>query len=138
VREASAKRGGDARPERGYDRPEEIPEMKTLARALRSASLSVAVLLPALPSGGCATVVGTAVSPFTGGIDLNRQFYKDPEKRGQWYWAPFVFVGGAVAGPFVALYNGVRHDLSIFRAWHPYWRDFGEVFAPFEMIDRRG
>lgn len=95
-------------------------------------------LAPVLWTGGCATVLGTAVSPFTGGIDLNTKFYAEPRHRGQWFWAPFVFVGGAVAGPFVALYNGVQHDVSIFRGWHPYWRDFGEIFEPFERIDRRG
>lgn len=105
-------------------------------RALRTLLLLAAVLLPAATMGGCATVVGTAVSPLTGGIDLNRQYYRTPSHRGHWYWAPFIFIGGAVAGPFVALYNGVRHDVSIFRAWHPYWRDFDEVFEPFEMISR--
>ena len=105
--------------------------------ALRLAVLLVVICL-ASSTTGCATVVGTAVSPLTGGIDLSKQYYETPSHRGHWYWAPFIFIGGAVAGPFVALYNGAKHDVSIFRAWHPYWRDFGMIFEPFEMIDRRG
>lgn len=109
-----------------------------MKRALQKTLLLAAVLLPAASTGGCATILGTAVSPFTGGIDLNRQYYKTPSNRSHWYWAPFIFIGGAVAGPFVALYNGVKHDVSIFRGWYPYWRDFGDIFEPFEMINRRG
>jgi hypothetical protein len=100
--------------------------------------LSMALALPLLATTSCSTVAGTAVSPITGGIDLNREFYKDRSRRSEWAWAPFIFVGGAVAGPFVALYNGMRHDVTVFRDWYPYWRDFGDVFEPFGMINRRG
>jgi hypothetical protein len=102
------------------------------------ALLTLVLTLPLWSTAGCSTVAGTAVSPITGGIDLNREFYKDRSRRGEWAWAPFIFVGGAVAGPFVALYNGVRHDVTVFRDWYPYWRDFGDVFEPFGMINRRG
>jgi len=101
------------------------------------------VLLGALaggtvPSTGCATIVGTAFSPITGGVDLTR-LYLDPDWYGgaqPWGWSPFVFIGGMVSGPFVAIYNGVLHDISIFRSWNRYWRDFGMVFKPFEMVGR--
>ncbi|MGE3173595.1 MAG: hypothetical protein AB7O97_13305 [Planctomycetota bacterium] len=98
-----------------------------MLRTLRPAVLS---LLALLPLGGCATILGTAVSPITGGVDLVRVAI--PPR--QWYFMPFVFLGGAVAGPFVAIYNGVNHDASIFKSWNGYWHRFDEVFRPFEMI----
>lgn len=70
------------------------------------------------------------MSPITGGVDLCRESLQ----QHQWYWAPFVFVGGAVAGPFVAIYNGVNHDATVFRNFTRYWLDFGDVFRPFRMV----
>lgn len=109
--------------------------MTGLARKL---VLAAALAGAAAPAGGCATIAGTAVSPITGGVDLTR-LYLDPGwygGAGAWGWSPFVFLGGMVAGPFVALYNGIQHDVSIFRSWPRYWRDFDMVFRPFEMIGR--
>lgn len=104
-----------------------------IQRLLLIATLAVC----AVPSGGCATIVGTPVSPITGGVDLTRQYLSPTELGGRGApWAtPFVFIGGMVAGPFVALYNGVNHDISIFNNWGKYWRDFPDVFKPFEMIN---
>jgi len=90
------------------------------------------LLLTSLPLGGCATVIGIAVSPITGGVDLCREAL-EPQ---QWYWMPFVFIGGAVAGPFVAFYNGVNYDPTVFRNFNRYWRDFPDIFRPFKMIER--
>ncbi|MEM7308752.1 MAG: hypothetical protein AAF682_18870 [Planctomycetota bacterium] len=104
------------------------PNSKPLSRSLLALVLALAPLAP-----GCATVAGTAVSPVTGGVDLTR-FHMD---SGGWeVTAPFVFLGGALSGPFVALWNGVWHDVSIL-AWGAYWEDFDQVFRPFEMIDRQ-
>ena len=102
---------------------------------LRSAVLVTALLaLPAV-SGGCATIIGTAVSPVTGAVDLTRQFVNEGIKDR--YWAlPFVFLGGAVSGPFVAIFNGVNHDASVFKSFGRYWNSFDEIFRPFEMIRR--
>jgi hypothetical protein len=100
---------------------------------LRAICVGSILGIAALASGGCATVVGTAVSPITGGVDLTRQFLNDAQTK--WLWAtPFVFVGGAVSGPFVAFFNGVNHDPTVFRSFNRYWSDFGEIFRPFEMV----
>ncbi|MBI5849430.1 MAG: hypothetical protein HZB39_00090 [Planctomycetes bacterium] len=102
---------------------------------LRSAVLATAVLLSPAGFGGCATIIGTAVSPVTGAVDLTRQFVNDGIKDR--YWAlPFVFLGGAVSGPFVAMFNGVNHDASVFKSFGRYWNEFDAVFRPFEMIRR--
>lgn len=94
--------------------------------------LSAALLLTiSLPLAGCATIAGTAVSPITGGVDLC------VESKCPWYTTPFVFLGGAVAGPFVALYNGINYDPSVFVGFTPYWVGFDRVFRPFDMISRR-
>lgn len=83
-----------------------------------------------LPAGGCATIAGTAASPVTGGVDLVKQGLRPT----QWPLAPFVFLGGVIAGPFVAMYNGVNHDASVFHDFGEYWDEFPEVFRPFEMV----
>ena len=93
-------------------------------------SLTAALLLATLPLGGCATIAGTAVSPITGGVDLCREALHPRE----WYWMPFVFLGGAVAGPFVAFYNGVNYDPRVFRNFGGYWHGFSEIFRPFHML----
>ncbi len=90
----------------------------------------LALLLPLLPLGSCATIAGTAVSPITGGVDLCRQGVSTD----QWYWMPFAFIGGAVAGPFVAVYNGTSYDATVFRNFGAYWHGFDGVFRPFEMV----
>jgi hypothetical protein len=100
---------------------------------IRFRTSSLAALLIVL-SPGCATVAGTAVSPITGGVDLTRYHV---DSGGSRLWVPFVFIGGAVGGPFAALWNGIAHDLSMGHL-SPYWRDFPEIFRPFEMIDRNG
>lgn len=91
-----------------------------------------ALLVAACMSTSCATIVGTAVSPITGGVDLCREAV--PPKR--WYFMPFVFLGGAVAGPFVAFYNGVCYDPTVFRNLGAYWYGFDDVFRPFHMIQK--
>ena len=93
----------------------------------------VAVLALALPSGGCATIVGTLFSPITGGVDLVRLNVD----RDEWYLVLPVFIGGMIAGPFVALYNGVNHDVTVFKNFRVYWKEFDQVFRPFEMLDRQ-
>lgn len=101
-------------------------------RSSRFRSGLCALLLAATSLTGCATIAGTAVSPITGGVDLCRETL---EPR-QWYWMPFVFIGGAVAGPFVAFYNGVTYDPTVFRGIGPYWRGFEDVFRPFRMVQK--
>jgi len=86
-----------------------------------------------LSFGSCATIAGTAVSPITGGVDLCREGVP----QGQWYWMPFAFLGGAISGPFVALYNGVSYDVTVFRNFGAYWHGFGDVFRPFHMISKK-
>jgi hypothetical protein len=98
------------------------PRRVAFAFALLSLSLS-------LPS--CATIAGTAVSPVTGGVDLCREFVP----KEQWYWMPFAFLGGAVAGPFVALYNGVNYDA---KGVYGYWASFSDVFRPFHLLRNEG
>lgn len=83
----------------------------------------------------CATVVGTAVSPITGGVDLVR-LEVDQDNLGL---TPLYFIGGVIGGPFVAFYNGVNFDAT-------YWgrnfdegfeyqdREFDRVFRPFELF----
>lgn len=91
---------------------------------------SLVLLAGLTATSGCATIAGTAFSPITGGVDLVVQ----TQSQKTWpLWIP-VFVGGAVAGPFVAIYNGVNHDASIFKSWDRYWLTFDDVFKPFEMI----
>jgi hypothetical protein len=98
----------------------------------RSSFALFALLALSLPLGSCATIAGTAVSPITGGVDLCREGVP----KNQWYWMPFAFVGGAVAGPVVALYNGVAYDTSVFRNFGAYWHGFDGVFRPFHMISK--
>src|SRR5262245_17933402 len=93
--------------------------------------VGLALLALAPTTSGCATILGTAVSPITGGVDLCRVSLKN-----EWYFVPFVFVGGAVAGPFVALYNGVNRDATIFRSFQLYWPKFDDIFRPFELLMR--
>jgi hypothetical protein len=99
--------------------------MTTLRRLLTIAFLTTSLSFP-----GCATIAGTIVSPITGGVDLCREALHPSE----WYWMPFVFVGGALAGPLVAVYNGVGYDASIFRNFGAYWHGFDQVFRPFHMV----
>jgi hypothetical protein len=89
-----------------------------------------ALLALCLPFGACATIAGTAFSPITGGVDLCREGLQPH----QWYWMPFTFIGGAIAGPFVAIYNGVNYDPTVFRNFGAYWYGFDEVFRPFHMV----
>lgn len=100
-----------------------------MSRSLRR-RLRVPLLLACLPLASCATIAGTIVSPITGGVDLCREGLEPRE----WYWMPFVFVGGAIAGPFVAFYNGVNYDPSVFRNAGAYWHGFDDVFRPFHMV----
>lgn len=94
------------------------------------ATLRACTLFALLFCPGCATILGTAASPVTGGVDLVVQ----TQSPKTWYlWVP-VFLGGAVTGPFVAFYNGVNRDAQIFNAWNGYWRHFDDVFRPWELI----
>ena len=100
--------------------------MKSIRRPL-----SLAVLLTCASLTGCATIAGTAVSPVTGGVDLCVRALRPSE----WYYAPFVFLGGAIAGPFVAFYNGVNYDPILFTDQSDtYWEGFPAVFKPWRMI----
>jgi hypothetical protein len=92
--------------------------------------LPLALATTSLSFSSCATIVGTAVSPITGGVDLCREALRPNE----WYWIPFVFVGGAIAGPFVAFYNGVNYDPSVFKGFSSYWYGFDDIFRPFKMV----
>lgn len=83
-----------------------------------------------LSLGGCATILGTAVSPLTGGVDLCRESLQ-PE---QWWAVPFVWIGGTIAGPFVAFYNGVNYDPLVFKSFGAYWFAFDQNFRPFHML----
>lgn len=96
----------------------------------RTATAFALALTLSLPS--CATIAGTLVSPITGGVDLCREGLR----QNQWYWTPFVFVGGAIAGPFVAVYNGVRYDSTVFRNFGAYWHGFEDVFRPFHLVSK--
>lgn len=96
----------------------------------RSLLALAAVLALAVPQQSCATIAGTAVSPITGGVDLCMVSLRPDE----WYWVPAVFLGGAISGPFVAIYNGVNYDAQVFKSFSGYWHDFHKVFQPFRMI----
>lgn len=99
-------------------------------KTLRQVGLALLLSVPA-PLGGCATIAGTAVSPITGGVDL----CVESLRPNQWYFAPFVFVGGAIAGPFVAFYNGVNYDPKVLtEPFGMYWRGFSQVFRPWRML----
>jgi len=97
-----------------------------------SRCLLVAAALSTLSLGSCATIVGTAMSPLTGGVDLCRESLQPK----QWWAAPFVWIGGTLAGPFVAFYNGVNYDPTVFRNMSAYWYGFGDIFRPFHMLQR--
>ena len=93
-------------------------------------SLFLVASLATIPAG-CGTILGTAVSPITGGVDL----VKVSLRPSQWYFALPVFIGGAISGPFVAFYNGVNYDAEIFDTpFNTYWHNFGTLFRPFEKI----
>lgn len=99
-------------------------------RAIRTKLCSLALLFfLAVPTTSCATILGTAVSPITGGVDLAMQQYNS----GKVYLTPLWFIGGAVAGPFKAFYNGVNYDASIFKSFNSYWQDFDSIFRPFRL-----
>jgi hypothetical protein len=101
---------------------------RTLPRGV--AAIALFAVLATFSS--CATIVGTVASPFTAGIDL----CKESLTPRQWYWGPFVWIGGTIAGPFVALYNGVNLDASVFRSLDLYWNRFPEIFRPFHMLQK--
>ncbi len=98
----------------------------------RSLARLTAALLLAASLSGCATVVGTVVSPVTGGVDLVRQ----KVDHDHWYYTPIFFLGGAIGGPFVAFYNGLNFDVSRMASGQSYWHDFDQVLRPYEMIFR--
>ena len=97
-------------------------------RVLPAAILLLACLTPL---NSCATVLGTVASPITGGVDMARRYVW----RGNWAAAPIYFVGGMIAGPFVAFYNGASYDASVFSNFSGYWSGFDQVFRPFEMVN---
>jgi hypothetical protein len=102
--------------------------LQDMTRSSRSLLFASALLAGSLSS--CATIVGTAVSPLTGGVDLCRESLQPK----QWYWMPFVWIGGTIAGPLVAFYNGVNYDPTVFRNFDAYWYGFDEIFRPFHML----
>jgi hypothetical protein len=77
---------------------------------------------------GCATILGTVVSPITGGVDMAAN-----DRITSWILPDFLV--GALIGPFVAVYNGTALDASVLSDSSHYWRDFKEVFRPFEMLE---
>lgn len=102
-----------------------------LARVLATACPTV--LLLGVTS--CSTVAGVVVSPITGGVDLTRQHL---DQGGTKIGAPFACIGGVIAGPFAALWNGLRLDGGyVFGGKaESYWPTVPEVFQPFEMLSR--
>ena len=52
---------------------------------------------------------------------------------GPWYFTPAWFLGGMVAGPFKAFYNGIHYDASVFADFAGYWRHFDSMFRPFRL-----
>ena len=97
--------------------------------AIRNNLCSLALLFfLAVPTASCATILGTAVSPITGGVDLAMQKYD-----GKAYMQPVWFIAGMVAGPFQAFYNGVNYDASIFQSFSRYWTGFDAIFRPFRL-----
>lgn len=93
----------------------------------RPAILALLLCLPMM--SGCATILGTAVSPITGGVDLAMKYGIQEE----WYLTPVYFLGGFIAGPFKAFYNGVNYDASIFSSFTGYWHGFDAMFRPFRL-----
>ncbi len=93
----------------------------------KSALLALILCLPT--TTGCATVLGTVVSPITGGVDLALKYGREDT----WYLTPVYFLGGVVAGPFKAFYNGVNYDASIFAGFNTYWKHFDSMFRPFRL-----
>jgi len=91
--------------------------------------LFAAACLAALGSG-CATVAGTVVSPLTGGVDAVVEGHDDDDM----YMAPLLFIGGTIAAPFVAFYNGINYDAAGMGKGARYWDDFDLVFRPYEML----
>jgi len=98
---------------------------KSITRPLLSA-LAVILLL-----SGCATIPGTLVSPVTGGVDLADNWLC---ADGSWLLVPPVFLGGALAGPFVAFYKGVNYDAQVFRDFDEYWYNYSSIFRPFHRV----
>jgi hypothetical protein len=94
-------------------------------RLPKAALLTLLLLLPT--TSGCATILGTAVSPITGGVDLAMKYSQ------KWYTTPAYFLAGVVAGPFKAFYNGVNYDAAIFKSFTAYWRNFDSMFRPFRL-----
>ncbi|MBL8733132.1 MAG: hypothetical protein JNN13_12245 [Planctomycetes bacterium] len=90
------------------------------------------LLLTAAPTlAGCSTIAGTVASPLTGGVDLCREALLPR----QWYWVPFVWIGGTVGAPFVAFYNGIHLDASgLTMPTRAYWQAFPDVFRPWDML----
>lgn len=73
--------------------------------------------------------MGTAVSPVTGGVDLVVL------ESDHWYYTPFIFIGGAIGGPFVAFYNGIVFDTSRRpEDGENYKSGFSEIFRPYKMV----
>ena len=94
--------------------------------------LSLLGLLAATPTiSGCATIAGTAASPITGGVNLCARTLSSD----QWYWSPFVFLGGAAGGPFIAIYKGLLYDAQSLSATPAvYWHKFGRIFRPWDLV----
>lgn len=86
-----------------------------------------------LSTTGCATIAGTVASPITGPVDLARYHHDSGITK---LGLPFAIVGGVVAGPFAAIYNGLRMDSRAYASEGFYHGQFGELFRPFELIDR--
>ncbi len=97
---------------------------------MQRTSILVAALGLAFSTSSCATVAGTAVSPLTGAVDAVVMAYDE----NVWPLTPVIFVGGTIAAPFVAFYNGINYDAANISNNDTYWRGFGRVFRPYEMV----
>jgi hypothetical protein len=80
-----------------------------------------------MPCSSCATILGVAVSPVTGTVDLCC-IALDHQR---WYLAPLAPLGGVILGPFWALANGYYYDWNYKREWG---RDFVRVLQPFTSV----
>lgn len=96
---------------------------------MQSTLLATILLSLTLGTSSCATIVGTAVSPVTGGVDLVVL------ESDHWYYTPFIFIGGAIGGPFVAFYNGINFDTNRRpEDGENHENGFSEIFRPYELI----
>jgi hypothetical protein len=81
-------------------------------------------------SDGCATIAGSAVSPITCGVDLCRVAGHVDES----YVWPTMFVGRAIARPFIGRCIGVYYDMTAKEGLRGYARGCKQVFRQSQMV----